>query len=440
MINKVILPVGEDETLTGRAKVCGRCGYLHPLSGSDGPDLCERCAERLDAPLSNLFRMQNVSTKRRDRINCDEEERMRLGYDIRTGVRFAVHQGEQVSKTAALIADGQPFARVCYGHAATMWRINRGWRNRENRALDGFVLDTERGYWQKNSLMTDDPDDPLSPKVARVIPYVEDRRNCLLFEPDGLLSPATMASLQAALKSAIQVRYQLEDNELAVEPLPDRDMRRVLLFYEAAEGGAGVLRQLVDDPHAWAEVAREALTLCHFDPDTGEDQRRARADAEPCEAACYDCLMSYYNQQDHKLLDRQGIVTVLRCLASASVKVSPGARVRHEHLAALRNLCDSDLERAWLVYLETHDLRLPSHAQVLIEACGTRPDFLYEEHHVAVYIDGPHHDYPERQARDATQTAVMEDAGYTVIRFGYQDDWDPLVRKYPYLFGTIKTS
>jgi hypothetical protein len=30
-----------------------------------------------------------------------------------------------------------------------------------------------------------------------------------------------MASLQAALKSVIQVRYQLEDNELAAEPLPN---------------------------------------------------------------------------------------------------------------------------------------------------------------------------------------------------------------------------
>ena len=29
-----------------------------------------------------------------------------------------------------------------------------------------------------------------------------------------------IASLQAALKNAIQVRYQLEDGELAIEPLP----------------------------------------------------------------------------------------------------------------------------------------------------------------------------------------------------------------------------
>jgi hypothetical protein len=37
-----------------------------------------------------------------------------------------------------------------------------------------------------------------------------------------------MASLQAALKRAIQVHFQLEDTELAAEPLPDSTNRRRL--------------------------------------------------------------------------------------------------------------------------------------------------------------------------------------------------------------------
>ena len=43
LINKAILPVGDEDILTQRVKLCDYCGYLHPISEGDGPDLCERC-------------------------------------------------------------------------------------------------------------------------------------------------------------------------------------------------------------------------------------------------------------------------------------------------------------------------------------------------------------------------------------------------------------
>ena len=153
-----------------------------------------------------------------------------------------------------------------------------------------------------------------------------------------------MASLQPALKNAIQVLYQVEDNELAAEPLPNEDERRLILLYESAEGGAGVLRQLLDAPDALAQVAAKALELCHFDA-AGNDLGRAPGAKEDCEAACYDCLMSYTNQRDHELLDRQLIRETLLALAASRVVASPGALSRGEHLARLKALCDSDLER-----------------------------------------------------------------------------------------------
>lgn len=436
LINKAILPVGDEDVLTQRVKLCERCGYVHPIFEGDGPDLCEHCESNLLQTLQPLFRMQNVSTIRRERINCDEEERLRLGYDIITSLRFSEYGGHVSSCTAEVKQGETKLADLTYGHSATLWRINLGWARRRNKEQYGFVLDTERGYWARNKQVAEDePDDPMSPKTARVIPFVEDRRNCLLLEPSEELDASAMASLQSALKNAIQVRYQLEDKELAAEPLPTRDDRRLILFYEAAEGGAGVLRRLLDDKGAFAEVAREALELCHFDPDTGEDLHRAKNSREDCEAACYDCLMNYTNQRDHALLDRQAIKDLLLRFASANVDASPTAIPRNKHLTQLMNLAGSDLERGWLKYLEEHKYRLPSKAQMLVEACKTRPDFLYEEQQTAIYIDGPHHDFPDRQQRDAAQTECMEDRGYAVIRFSHKDNWDEIISKYSYLFG-----
>jgi len=438
MINKVILPVETDDVLITHVKQCSSCGYIHP-DKEGNHDLCERCQTPLSITHGNLFQLQNVSTQRRERINSDEEERFRLGYDIRTGFKFAKVDGNLSCRTATVTDNsGQQIARLSYGHAATLQRINLGWARRRNKEREGFILDFERGYWARSEYETeDDPTDPLSPNTKRIIPYVEDRRNCLLLEPEGQIEQHEIASLQSALKNAIQIQYQLEDNELAVEPLPDPDDRRMILLYESAEGGAGVLRRLVDEPQALSSVAKEALLLCHFDPETGEDNRRAPGAIEDCEAACYDCLLSYSNQRDHNLLDRQSIRDFLLSLENARVNASPTVFPRAEQLIRLKNLSQSSLERKWLDYLEQRNLNLPSGGQVFIETCMTRPDFIYKNHIVAVYIDGPIHDYPERQERDKTQTECMEDLGYTVIRFNHEEDWGDIISKYPNIFGSL---
>ncbi len=331
IVNRVNLPVDENSErgiATGQAKLCPHCGYLHPIIEAEAnPDRCEQCETYLDHVLQPLMRMQNVNTKRRDRINSDEEERTRMGYELRTGVRFGeIDHRPQKQVGQVLNAQGEILFALAYGHTATLWRINRGWRRRKDPNVLGFILDTERGYWARNEAeVEDDKDDPQSNSKMRVVPYVEDRRNCLLIEPKITLSQEQMASLQPALKSAIQVLYQLEDNELAVEPLPNQDERRQILIYESSEGGAGVLRQLIEDPQAMANVACQALRICHFDPDTGEDQRHGPNSREECEAACYDCLMSYSNQPDHRLLDRMQLRELLLQMAGSRVKASPTA-------------------------------------------------------------------------------------------------------------------
>jgi ATP-dependent helicase YprA (DUF1998 family)/very-short-patch-repair endonuclease len=440
-INRVILSIENSENLTTSAiKQCERCGYLHLVLDGVGLDTCEHCKTSLPIPLRHLFRLQNVATRRRDKINSDEEERMRVGYDIRTSIRFTEHEGERNYRNAQVVEMAQmdvPLAHLTYGHAATLWRINLGWLRRKEEAPPGFLLDIERGTWERNESADKDQSETLSPRVMRVIPFVEDSRNCLLFQPAEHLNLSTghMSSLQAALKSAIQIRYQLEDNELAAEPLPDRQSRRQLLFFEAAEGGAGVLRRLIDEPLALREVACEALRLCHFDPVSGEDLHHSPRAQEDCEAACYDCLLTYANQHDHELLDRQCIRELLLRLAQGQVLTSPTHRSRAQHLQQLQRLTGSELERRWLCFLDEHGYRLPSDAQPLLAHCGTRPDFLYKDARAAIYIDGPYHDYPERQQRDATTTERLEDLGYVVIRFGHNDDWCTTIAHYADIFG-----
>ena len=98
-------------------------------------------------------------------------------------------------------------------------------------------------------------------------------------------------------------------------------------------------------------------------------------------------------------------------------------------------LTESGLERAWLEWLEDQGLRLPDRSQVFVEAAETRPDFMYDAQFAAIYVDGPHHQYADRAARDLEQAQRMRDLGYRVIRFGHRDDWAQITDSYRDVFG-----
>ncbi len=445
LINRVMLPAersDDNRLVLTSAKRCPECAYLHPVEGDGvGTDRCVRCGAELEGSLTSLLRLTNVATKRRDRISSDEEERQRLGFEVRSAVAFAGSAAHPNVHRAAVADASGPLLTLEYGPAATMWRVNVGWRRRRPDAPLGFVLDTERGFWQRNELDPDDKDDPMSARTERVVPYVEDRRNVLLVTPafglsaDDQEAAKDLASLAAALKNAIQVEFQLEDSELASEALPSDAKRRVILLYESAEGGAGVLRRLVREPDAMSRVAKAALEICHFDPESGEDHRRAPNAKEDCEAACYDCLLSYGNQRDHRLLDRQRIAPVLRRLRAADVDSAEGPDGPEEQLRKLKALAGSNLERRWLDHLHAGGHVLPTAAQRAIPNVYARPDFQYGPTAV-VFIDGPVHEYANIRERDTDIRAALENAGYLVIAFGPDEDaWQAVIARYPSVFG-----
>lgn len=439
IIHQVIMPAQDDQNnvTTSEAKLCPQCGYLHTDGTKDyisQCNVCEHCGSQLDAPIPNLFRLQNVVAKRRDQINCDEEERLKLGFDVRTTIRYAVRSGRLSCISAKLMRGDECLGTLTYGDSAMIWRINMGYRKRASGEPEGFWLDTERGYWAKRQDEDGDDDSPMGKSKILVRPFVSDTKNCLLFEPQVSVSDTILASLQAALKNAIQRVFELEDNELSAESLPSRDNRKSILFYESTEGGAGVLKRVIDVT-GFKRVIKEAIELCHYDPISFEDLLKAPQAKEPCEAACYDCLMSYSNQTDHELLDRKAIIDILISLLSSDLSRSSSEFSRVEHYERLKNLNGSTLEVKWLDYIYNNGYNLPTHAQELIESCHTQPDYIYKDKYVAVFIDGPVHDSPDQLAKDRIITNDLEDTGWHVIRFRYNSDWAEIIAANENIFG-----
>jgi ATP-dependent helicase YprA (DUF1998 family)/very-short-patch-repair endonuclease len=439
-VYKVNLDFGSDDIeathdlVTATMKRCPKCGYAHLEQGNSLTELCDRCGAALDGParIDNLVQLQNVSLKLAQRITCDEEERQRFGYRLVTSYRFPQIGDKLDRKDAELSIDGTLALRLSYGDATDLFRINLGWASqRQGSQPPGFNLDLERGYWSRNQADEDDQDDAAAQgRVQRVVPFVKDTKNALVMRFEPPRSGPEMAGLQAAFKQAIQQHFQLEPRELSCEPMPSAQDRQEILFYEASEGGAGVLRQLAEDPTVLPALARRALELCHYDPDTLEDRG-----ASTCGKACYECLLDYGNQPDHKDLDRALIRDHLQALARAECRPAGGAGSRGERVAALRKRCDSQLEQRWLDLVDSLVLRLPDEAQYQVPGQYTQPDFYYRESNAAIYVDGPPHDQPDQMKEDQAITQRLMEAGYIVIRFNHKEDWPAILRKHPDIFG-----
>ncbi len=445
-VHKVILPlhggpgaVGGDpagsRTVTG--KFCASCGYGH-LGQESASERCRGCGALLNGGaryFPNLFRLANVATRRVNRISSDEEERLRRGYELITGFRFAERQHGHAVTEASVLIDGEPVAALAYAPTATLWRLNLGWNRRRERGVHGFLLDMEKGTWSKQDLEEgsgDSAPDGAAPPAdqTRVVPFVEDRRNALLLRFPEALDAKQLTSLQYALKRGIEVCFQVEDSEVAVELLPSRESPRQILFYEAAEGGAGILSRLVHEPYAFQRVAAAALEVCHFDPVTGEDRRQVAGMAEPCEAACYHCLLSYTNQRDHPLLDRQETADVLLRLTGAVVTPetagTTGDGVGAGPLDGLLARCGTDAQRRFLRFLAAGGYQLPDHVSPSLPRHAQRPDFYYGETTTCVVVEPP--------AGDGAALDALRDS-YDLVLLGDDAGWPAMVAERPWVFG-----
>ncbi len=446
-VTRVQVPLsqtGQGVIDTSEARRCSECGYHHDRK--PGLDVCENCGNELGSTTYGLMELTTVYTRRRERISSDEEERRRAGYELQTSYRFSERGNRSGSLAAAIVSDdGAQLADLAYGDSAELRVTNRGRRRRKDPSTVGFYLDPVEGKWLSESkgddAQTDDGEhDPDLARAVRVIPYVRDHRNILVLRLAEALPDDAAATLRYALERGIEATFQLEDSELASESLPDPDHRGRMLFMESAEGGAGVLRRLQAEPGAMALAARTALSIAHFDPDTGADLSVPESGEERCERACYDCLLSYGNQSDHASIDRHTIRDLLLDLAAGRTISSSSGQARGEHADALMEAADSELERRWIRLLVEGEYKLPDSAQPLLNDAGCRPDFAYSAERVVIFIDGPVHDRPDKAAEDDAVQERLLDAGYTCIRFSHNADWAALVEENGFVFGEGRTA
>ncbi len=440
---------GDLSTSLRAAKFCTVCGYFH-----DGRDLntetCQNCGAYLTGDnavyTENLLEMQDVTTRQVERITCDEEERLREGYRIDVHYRFRPTSNQSGGRVEAEVIhpDHGVMLHMAYGAAANLWMVNQGWRRESNGK--GFGLDITTGEWVRGSksedIQTDNPESEIRPGIRLM---VWDTRNIFLIQPGESLFqwideddwPAFLASLKAALLQGIRAVFQVGDREISAE-LIGKDDHQSILIWEDAEGGLGVLENLVTDSRAIASVAQSALDICHFSPD-GIDLRSVNEQDEGCAKACYDCLMTYSNQWDHSILDRHLLVGPLLALQDAQAVQQSAQRDYSSQYQWLSELTDpaSDLEQQFLDFLYAHKLRLPTYAQYTLSNYHVQADFIYQikDTIACVFCDGSVHDNKQVLQHDREVRERLYHDGYVIIEIRYDRPFEEQIRRYDDIFG-----
>lgn len=424
---------GTSTLATLASRVCSSCGYAHMGEpGGDDPivDRCENCDALLTDLdwVKNLYRIETVETLPVERISINDEDRQRQGFELQTTYRFLPSKDGKIASVKSHVRAGEnpgesPLAELTYAPAARIWRINRGWRRRKNKEQLGFYINPVTGQWSKQdepgSEETGEQEEVLLDRVRpqQIVPFVEDYRNILILQPLDQLEAEAMATLQAALKRGIEMTYQIEESELVAEPMPTQDNRRAIMFYEAAEGGAGVLNRLASEPQALSQVAAAALRLIHHrdPPSTWEYDALEGLEIKDdlgtsiCEAGCYQCLLSYFNQPDHDLINRRNPDALKLLVALANGRVESAPKLSTNHNAAETSAAehsDSRLQE-WLDVLDKGGYLKPDQTQVPVCEGAAIAAGLYRSARLLVFLDSLAPEIQNRLQDKAMQTLVM---------------------------------
>jgi superfamily II DNA/RNA helicase len=372
--------------------------------------------------LNNLLEMSESRGTEVDRISCEEEERVSKGFEIST--YFTLDGSMDRLRRAVVKVGDDHLLNFRYMPAARLVYVNRKWRSTQ---LNAFPLGMTSGFW-KSSMP------PLAEqqneKYSYVTLWTTNISDSLYIEPTKPLglNPDGVITLQHALKRGIEVEFQVESSEIGVVAVGDPESPNILV-YEAAEGSLGILARLAEDPTAMHSVVKRAQEICRYDA----TDYKAKAS--------YDDLLSYYNQRDHLRIDRFIIKDALQKLLIANVEIQfsedyANYDTQYQELLQATDP-NSDLERVFINYLYSHNLKLPDRAQLRTPDIYSQPDFYYEPR-IWVFVDGSVHDNPEVAASDVIKRNEIRERGDEVVVYRYDQNLAELVASRPDIFKKIR--
>ena len=249
---------------------------------------------------------------------------------------------------------------------------------------------------------------PAPVSARRVIPYVQDRRNILVFQ---LASPGRpRAAPVGHVRAGARHRGGVPAGGLRARQRAAAAGRRARATGSCSpsppRAAPGVLRRLQAEPDALAQggqggAARSPTSTRTPATTSAASRETARSPSRAARAATTACSATATSRY-HELIDRHRARDLLLAIAGGVTLTDRPGRVPHRAVHRADRPGRPTLEEEFVQWLKDHGYRLPDAAQVTVAGAYARPDFIYRlpSGPVAVFVDGPvHDDAGRRRAR-----------------------------------------
>lgn len=141
-----------------------------------------------------------------------------------------------------------------------------------------------------------------------------------------------------------------------------------------------------------------------------------------CEAGCYQCLLSYFNQPDHENIDRrnQDALKILLGLTHATVIATESTSNVEQ-----RPTTESSLIQQWLAALQQANLKQPDATEVTINQGQAIAAGQYKAQRILVFVEAINDELINQ----------LQDKGWQLLDFSVPEQWSSLFAQYADLIG-----
>jgi hypothetical protein len=295
-------------------RLCPRCGWVTLSTMALHCDACQSELMPYSYVEAHSFLGSNVRA-----ITASEEKRAMEGYIVQTYLLNEGSTGERHIGPAGF--------DLAYHRNTTIFVTNTGFSRDHGatKGASGFELCVTCGQWHdpelsdwkaRHSKHCSGTVRPfhLAYKLETDVLEIDIPAN-MIVASTGVFNPVNdqdhfLTTLRNALVLGANLALETEESEIAgFERTIQRDgfWQAQIVLYDDVPGGAGYVERL---SHLLPEAAMAALE---------------RLETCVCVDSCYRCLRSYYNQREHKTLDKRLVLPTLRQLAEVT-SVAGGPR------------------------------------------------------------------------------------------------------------------